>query len=148
MRRGLHFRDSPVSQRVPRRRAQLFALGVAVTVGSGPLLGIAHLAAIAHVVCPRDGELIEARTEDLATPLPRTAPEYRSAGSLPSRSDHGHEHCPFATHSLPRSVASGGRTVATVKLDAVGAVVRPRCSPRYLTVELYRLAPKHSPPAA
>jgi hypothetical protein len=128
-----------------------FAIVVAAAVAASPVVGTAHLTAVAHAVCPRDGELVEihsprtAVTHDAPRSLARHA--FRAATSQAPEADHGHAHCASATHLVPRIVATS-RVAATSALPhAVAKAAARRGIPAVPGVDLYLLAPKNSPPA-
>jgi hypothetical protein len=123
--------------------------GVALLTAAGPLLDAMHLAAVRHVTCPEDGELIEAsldHTGDAAHEDGATGvifAERHGTGTLRA----AHDHCAVALQARAGSRASAHR--AAVRTAA--AVTRNEVPPQLLvlrTLAIYRLAPKASPPAA
>ena len=127
------------------------ALAAILGVLAAPLLGTAHLTAVQHVVCPRDGELVEVHSGGITAGRASRAaalPAIASAESQSAESGHGRDHCSFATHSLPRSTAMSDGAVSTVGPGTGFASVGCDASAARLAVDVYRFAPKSSPPTA
>jgi len=141
--------------RRPRRarRPRLASAPAAALAAIGFLLahfgGHAHLAAVRHEVCDLHGVV-----EHAASPAAGTATDAAPAGGpaaaartdAPDGSPH-HESCllSFLTRESALSRPSGDALPAFAPLPA-RAVVRHAVTPAS-AIPVYRIAPKHSPPA-
>jgi len=111
-------------------------------------LAFSHVALVAHRICAEHGEAIHASQPDAAaTPA---APDSSLASALGARGTavgHDHEHCLCMAHSRERFVfpprASAGLVAIWIDQLWQGS---PRSVPA-LSVALFLLAPKGSPPA-
>jgi hypothetical protein len=111
----------------------------------GPLLGALHLATVQHVVCPDDGELVDASEETgAARPAQASSREVSPPSSAPG---HEHGHCANVLASRQRVLAP------TPTASGFALAPAPEPSPRRWpalrrSAALYRVAPKSSPPRA
>jgi hypothetical protein len=127
------------------------AVCVAFSFAAAPILGAAHLAAVDHVTCPQDGELIDVphtRVVPRAALMRHGSALNSTEGDVPT-GEHSHGHCAFATHALPRTTATAPAPAASPVplIDADSnrsAILSPLWS---RSVAVYRVAPKSSPPA-
>jgi hypothetical protein len=132
----------------------LLCIGVAFSFAAGPILGIAHLSAVDHVVCPLDGELIEVAGHHGGTPAASgtntLASYFRSTDEAVPIAGHGHSHCLFATHALPQATATAPEPPSALlplnDANRGGALMLSQEG--FQPVDVYRVAPKSSPPAA
>ena len=123
--------------------------GIAVLTAANPLLDTFHLAAVRHVACPEDGELIEASFDHSGD----AAHEDGATGVvLAERHQFGargaaHDHCAVALQARASSRAGARRAAVRAPVSVQLVAVSPQ--PATLrTLAIYRLAPKASPPAA
>ncbi len=131
-----------------RRLSGLVAITAAVAVTAGPILGTAHLASVQHVACPVDGELIEIHrgtSAQRAEPTLAAQVVLRPDASQTRESNHQHEHCSYATHASPATATSSVAVASDVPAIPAGSVI-PSRAPLGSRVDLYRIAPKSSPP--
>ena len=134
----------------PKLKRAAVSVVAALSVLAGPILGTAHLTAVKHVVCPQDGELVEVRQGAVAPGAESrfgSQSAIRATDSQRSEGEHAHDHCTFATHSLPRSTAKSTISVLTVVPDATHASVARHRYADVWSVDVYRIAPKSSPPS-
>lgn len=135
------------SDRITRARRP-GAAAFASLLLAAQLASAAHLLVVRHAVCSLDGELIhpdERAGHAHAAPRALERPGIDSSG--PQEAAHGHDHC---------VLASRRRDPAAVPAPAGLSLEQPRIAvaPRPVAagqgaqrLELYRLAPKQSPPA-
>jgi hypothetical protein len=121
---------------------------LALLTFASPLLASLHEAKVRHVTCPDDGELIDA---------PAQAPRHAEGSSnsaaffaerepeAPPVAGQGHEHCAVMLQAHLRA-RERSRPLAVRVLTALVVVSVPVETPRLRSIELYRLAPKASPP--
>jgi hypothetical protein len=130
------------------------AVGVALALLTflSPLLGSFHEAAVRHVACPEDGELIDAPAQ-VAHQHSRASGDGQAlfaerdpAGPRPAGQDHDHCAVVLQAHLRAR-VQSRGPFVVTAP-DASSALSVAHEAPGLRSLALYRLAPKASPPLA
>jgi hypothetical protein len=134
------------SERQPGSFRALVA-GLALLLAAVPVLETMHLAAVRHVACAEDGELIEDSVDhsgDLAQEDGATGVVLPEQHQIPL----AHDHCAVAWQ-----IRTGSRAVcARTEVVRVSQVVRLREVPpepaQLRTLAVYRLAPKASPPAA
>jgi hypothetical protein len=125
------------------------AAAVAFATFASPLLETFHQASVRHIVCPEDGELIDAPVEAAH----RHARVPRDGASLfsehdpsgPGPTDGRHDHCAIALRGHLRAREESRKAYV---LHLVGAnAPKPAHEPERLSsLALYRLAPKASPP--
>ena len=134
-----------------RRRFLLRGLGTALaffTIAS-PLLATLHSKSAAHFACPEDGELIDAApaAHDAVEVSLRSPFVARDRGATSrEHSQFPHDHCAIAQHAYVRARASSTAKLADsipVVLSPVRGIVEPA---RLISLAVYRLAPKASPP--
>jgi hypothetical protein len=120
---------------------------LALLVFASPFLGSLHEAAVRHVACLEDGELIDA-------PAQPAHPHAEASGEEPSLFaerdvpvDGQHGHCAVAAQGRlqAREQSRQRLAVSTPRLLAVASVPQRQPAPRSLAI--YRIAPKASPPA-
>ncbi|HTO98443.1 MAG TPA: hypothetical protein VMK66_15450 [Myxococcales bacterium] len=127
------------------------ALGVALALltFATPLLESFHSAAVRHVACPEDGELIDARPEapHAHAQVTADAPElFAERDPAATNASENHGHCSIAQQAQVRA-REGSRRIA-LRVPPDKAVPRLAFEPLRLNgFVLYRLAPKASPPA-
>ena len=121
---------------------RVVALLVAGSLVAPPFLEARHAGKVRHVACPVDGQFEDARDESPGVPHSHSAETV-----LPSGDASPHDHRPCDATPAIRQRA------ATVQSSAARVPVLAREVPPVLTaelrpsaVELYRLAPKLSPP--
>jgi hypothetical protein len=137
-------RRTATSRRAAALRVVAVALAVAAMVGQ--VGSYAHLAATRHVTCAEHGELVEAGSPSAVTPANRDQAESRYAAAEGGEA-HGHEHCAITPHRRDRATHEHVRTaIVGGQSSFVARVVADRGPPR--AIDLIRLAPKNSPPAA
>jgi hypothetical protein len=123
---------------------------LAVLTFASPLLGSLHEAAVRHVACPEDGELID-------EPLQAPHQHVRASNDAPvffaerdpaatQSSGQGHEHCAVLFQAHLRGREQSRKPFAVTALHALAAPHIPDGTPRLRGLVLYRLAPKASPP--
>lgn len=126
-----------------------FAAGVALLVAAVPVLETLHLAAVRHVACLEDGELIEDAVDhsgDLAHEDGATGVVLPEQHSVPL-AQRAH-HCALALQNRTGSRAVSVRT-EVVRVSQLLLLRKVSPEPAQLrTLAVYRLAPKASPPAA
>jgi len=121
---------------------RLVPLLVATSLLAAPVLEAGHAARVRHVACPVDGQFEDAQDES------PSAPHSHSAGTvLPSGegSEHSHRPCEAIPAARPRAAIAGA--VSSVTPAVLREIAPARADqPRLSAVELYRLAPRLSPP--
>ena len=117
-----------------------------------PLLGSFHEAAVRHVTCPEDGELIDAP--------PQVAHQHRQAAgdgqelfaerdpAGPRRAGQDHDHCAVVLQAHLRGREQSRKPFVVTAADAAPVVSVSQEPPSLRGLALYRLAPKASPPLA
>jgi hypothetical protein len=135
-----------------RRRSGLgrgFALALASCVVAAQLSSFAHLLLVKHALCPEHGELIHAgeRADVRAQRAPGsgTAVLARESGAAAALD---HAHCPLAVQRRERVALLARVALVSVPPAVAEAVLCSRPLPSATLCELFRLAPKGSPPAA
>ena len=123
---------------------------LALLTFASPLLGSFHEAAVPHITCPEDGELIDvpvARAHSHAA-VPEEGPslfaERDPAGPTPTGGQH--DHCQIALQAHI-SARQPGKVRAVKPAVLVAAALVPAEPPSLRNLTLYRIAPKASPPA-
>jgi hypothetical protein len=147
LQRGAVKGDAVICRRTTFRAA---VASLALFMAAGPLLGALHLAAVRHVACADDGELIDAAPQ---------APHQHVRGSNdapalfaerdpapPPASGQVHDHCAVVSQAHLRGREQSRKLFAVTVLDALAAVSVLDQTPRLSSLALYRLAPKASPP--
>lgn len=125
---------------MPRRSAKTAGFAVLLLV-VGRLAGFAHEAGTRHVTCAQHGEQLEAVT--LADPVGPSVDSHLVAVGGPSGL---HEECEVS--AALHQVAHTSEHAWTIGVAvAVAPHVRPPTSVVPLARDLYRIAPKTSPPA-
>lgn len=125
-----------------------------------PLAGSLHEAAVRHVACPEDGEMIDAPARAPHRDAPASSPatarqnatdstafsEERDPPASPL-SVQGHDHCAVMSQADVRAREQSPSFIVTIRaaLTAASAVT---ATPRLRSRAIYRLAPKASPPLA
>jgi hypothetical protein len=119
-----------------------------------PLLEARHAATVRHVACPEDGELIDAGSHESDGSLPAVeAPTDRPAVAAEdpagrARAALNHDHCAIVLQSHAKARQAGPVRIAFGVLAPREAHVSEPAPPELRSAELYRLAPKASPPIA
>ena len=134
----------------PRREKLMLqrSLGaaLALAMAASPLLGLLHEAAVRHVACPEDGELIEAPLQAAhahqASADDSLFPERPLAPETP-----GHDHCFVALNLRSHVSAALAQPMALAAPVATDQQLAVPELPQLRSIALYRLAPKASPPA-
>jgi hypothetical protein len=135
---------------VPYRRAASALLALALF--ASPLLDSLHEAQRVHFACPEDGELVEA---PLGAPHhhagtsgegPFLFAEHESAPALSS--DGGHDHCAIAAQAHLRGREKSHEASVPPVLHAAGAASVTDDPALFVSLAIYRFAPKASPPLA
>jgi len=122
---------------------------LAVLTFASPLLGSLHEAAVRHVACPEDGELIDEPSQPphqhgrASSDAPALFAE-GYPGTTPS--GQGHEHCAVLFQAHLRGREQSRKPFAVTAQHALAALRVPDGTPRLRGLVLYRLAPKASPP--
>jgi hypothetical protein len=139
-----------------RRRSGLgrgFALALASCVVScvvaAQLSSFAHLLLVRHALCPEHGELIHASER----PTLHTRSEQGLATAALARESGAqsaldHQHCPLALQSRERVALLAHAASVFLPLASPQLALRSQLLPDASMRELFRLAPKGSPPAA
>ena len=135
-----------------RAQAALIALGFVLST----LFGLIHEASTTHVRCAQHGELIDgdpsAANLASATGTARAA-NHRAQGrdatvrDLQAVAIHGHEHCALASAMRESRVAPRPPAIVPARVAEAGLAAS---APRIASAQdrqLYRTAPKTSPPA-
>jgi hypothetical protein len=123
---------------------------LALLTFASPLLGSFHEAAVPHIACPEDGELIDVPVERAHShaAVPEEGPslfaERDPAGPTPAGGQH--DHCQIALQAHV-SARQPGKVRAVKSAVLVAAAPLPVEPPRLRNLALYRIAPKASPPA-
>jgi hypothetical protein len=125
---------------------RVLAAATALAFALTTLLGMLHEAAITHVVCVQHGELIH---DDAIASAP-SAPSGTTAATLsdlaaPARPSH--EHCALASAMRASRTLPGAPSIVPARVTAREV---PLALLRVVAArdrELYRTAPKTSPPA-
>ncbi len=121
-----------------RTRAALTALAFVLA----SVIGLVHTATTQHVRCAEHGELIHGDAPSDVAVAPSTD---AIAHQRPESTRHGHEHCSLATALHVTAVSSPSITNVSTATTAA-----PVIAGALLVVshrDLYRTAPKTSPPA-
>ena len=136
------------------------ASALALLTAVSPLVGALHEAAVRHVACPEDGEMIDAPSQapHRRTPASRPAaarekstdsPAFSAERDPPAPPISGqrHEHCAVMSQVHLRAREQSPSFVVTIPgvLTPASAVT---ATPRLRSRTIYRLAPKASPPLA
>jgi hypothetical protein len=121
---------------------RLVTLLVAMSLVAPPLLEARHAGRVHHVACPVDGQFEDARDESAETPH-----SHAIGNVLPSgvASEHSHHACEAVPAGRQR-VALGGVSPPVAPVVPREIALAPTDEPRPSAVELYRVAPKLSPP--
>jgi hypothetical protein len=124
------------------RMNRLVPLLVAFSLVAPPVLEAGHAARVRHVACPVDGQFEDARDESPGIP------HSHSAGVvLPSGERTRHTHRPCDATPAARQRATMARAASPVAPGVTRQAPPARADePRPSAVELYRVAPKLSPP--
>jgi hypothetical protein len=125
-----------------------------------PLVGSLHEAAVRHVACPEDGELIDAPSQAPHQRAPASRPAAAREKSTdspafsaerdppaPPFSGQGHEHCAVVSQAHLRARERSPSFIVTIP-GALTAASAVGATPRLRSRAIYRLAPKASPPLA
>jgi hypothetical protein len=135
-----------------RRRSGLgrgFALALASCVVGAQLSSFAHLLLVKHALCPEHGELIHAderaRVDTRGEPALSTAVVARESSAAAALD---HAHCPLAVQRRERVALMAPAALVSPRPATLEAVLCSRPLPSVPQCELFRLAPKGSPPAA
>ena len=121
-------------------------LAMAVLLLVAPL----HQAVVRHVVCVEHGQAMHQEADLSATPAERaTSPDrdHAHAVPLPATPEHGddHDHCGAPQLTLSGARLSGQASIDDARASAASAV---DTGAQYAIRDLYRVAPKTSPPTA
>ena len=123
---------------------------LALLTFASPLLGSFHEAAVPHVTCPEDGELIDVPVERghnhaaVSDEGPSLFAERDPAAPTPAGAHH--DHCRIALQAhFGAQQPDRVRVVRPTALVAAAPVPAER--PKLRSLALYRIAPKASPPA-
>lgn len=124
-----------------RRHRRRLSITLALACLLAPLFGLAHLAAGNHRTCAEHGELVETTVavHDHALPIDSTI-----EAETRSENANGHEHCIYAVPVRPLIAGLHASTPARLVMAKLAA--SRRSVPPPVQGELYRLAPKTSPP--
>ncbi len=148
MRRQGHWQSNGQTLRPRWKRIEAV---VAVAFALSQLLGTLHFGIVGHAICPEDGEIGHvARGEGFDAPA---APEpsgpiarVNAAAAGWNQGGTGHQHC--LVQALRRQVATRIRAHVVAIVDLVETRHFELTSARQREGSgLFRLAPKHSPPA-
>ena len=123
--------------------SRFVSLAVAASLLAPPFIEIGHASRTAHVRCPVDGRIEDARDDA------PTLPHSHSAGVvLPSNEAGAHSHnaCDATPAARLRSGAATPPCDNALRLAFARAVIPADDAPRTAAVALYHLAPKLSPP--
>jgi hypothetical protein len=125
-----------------------------------PLAGSLHEAAVRHVACPEDGEMIDAPSRaphrDAPASSPATALQKSTDSAAfsaerdppaPPLSGQGHDHCAVTSQAHVRARAQSSSFIVTIA-GALSPASAVTATPRLRSRTIYRLAPKASPPLA
>jgi len=118
---------------------------LAVTALLGHLAGVVHASAAHHVTCPEHGDLLDV-SEETAGAHPESAPVTPGWRGQATFGQHEHDECVVASFRGSLSAAASVPQADAPKVVFVDSGARPNGVPRPASVELYRLAPKSSPP--
>ncbi len=135
--------------RQSRRWSLAQALIVSVLV-LGQLLGSLHFALVQHVICPEHGELAHTASTEASTPWVARGVGGPSETVVPSRSasvqsQDDHQHCLIQAQRRD-TVLRGGPSTPLIA-DGFNEGNHWADVPPFKSSALFRLAPKHSPPA-
>lgn len=125
-----------------RRRVYPAALAVVLLVG-GQLAALAHNASTRHVTCAEHGEVLEAAT--LVDPLHACDQDHWIGVEGQQGADH--DDCTLA-RALHQSATSPPPLLACALVPTISSADATLAVPLASQSELYRIAPKTSPPAA
>jgi hypothetical protein len=111
-----------------------------------------HMLLVKHAFCAEHGELIDSELSEGSTPDLEVSPRAAEANTvvqidISKHQTHAHEHCQVMTGArwptapIFRSADSVAFLFFTAQLESVVD------APRGALLELFRLAPKNSPPA-
>ena len=141
-------------RRKPRTGSLRLALGLAVSGVwvAGQACGTLHMLLVQHAFCAEHGELIDSDLSEGSTPDLEVSPRSAEANTfvqidVAKHQTHAHEHCQVMasarrpTAPIFRSPDSVALLFSTTQLESVVD------APRGALLELFRLAPKNSPPA-
>jgi hypothetical protein len=124
-----------------RRRVMLAAFAVVLLV-AGQLSALAHNAATPHVECDEHGEILEAAQLSEA---PHDCDQDHLIG-VEGKTGGEHDDCSLA-RLLQQSAAAPDTSPVPVLAPALEAGRAPHATEVATAKELYRIAPKTSPPA-
>ena len=121
---------------------RVVTLLVAMSLVAPPLLEARHAARVHHVACPVDGQFEDAQDESPGTPHSHSAGNVLPAGDP---SQHQHRSCEAIPAARQRvALVAAAPSFAEAVPREIAPV--PTDEPRPSAVELYRVAPKLSPP--
>jgi hypothetical protein len=121
---------------------RLVPLLAAISLVAPPILEASHAARVRHVACPVDGQFEDARDESPGTPHSHSTGTVLPSGDA---SEHSHQPCDAIPAARQRA-AMAGSTVRVTPPAVREIMPAPADDPRPSAVELYRVAPKLSPP--
>jgi|SRR3954469_5344108 hypothetical protein len=125
------------------RRSRVAAALTALAFVIAGLLGASHEATTRHVRCAEHGELIHSA---IAAGAQLIAPQRDSVvQSIPTATQHEHEHCLLASASRALTVASRPPVLIAMPVVAT-ALARAPTAHDLSAAAIYRTAPKTSPP--
>ena len=122
---------------------RLVTLVVTMSLVAPPLFEAGHAARVRHVACPIDGQLEDARDESPSAPHSHSVSTLLPSGEA---TEHAHRACE-ATPAARQRLAMA-RVALRTPAPGIAHEIAPAFTetPRPSAIELYRVAPKLSPP--
>lgn len=138
----------PIGPNTARHGSRATAALTALVLFVGSLLGLAHEAATAHVRCAEHGEMVHADGAAVTRLDASEADWQATARGIPAATGHGHghDHCLLASAIHATCVTARSSAIATLAtITRTTLALVPRGTQHR---DLYRIAPKTSPPVA